>query len=115
MTDVKYAQNNWMRHQTWLIPAIIALIAFIGGVVSNLIATDLDAIVKPYRTWVWAIFGIALITTVVVAIKDARHGQKRNEASVAAPLDKSVNVSVGRDVKGSTIVVGDKNVVNSTT
>jgi hypothetical protein len=37
----------------WLIPALIAAILFIGGVASNLIASDLEKNLKPYRHWVF--------------------------------------------------------------
>ncbi len=50
------------------------MILFVGGVSSNLVASDLEIILKPYRVWVWSFFAIALIATVAIAIVEARRG-----------------------------------------
>lgn len=64
------------RRRMWVIPAIVALLAFVGGVARNLVASDLAPVLKPYRPVVWVVFGVALITAVGAAIYDA---QKRGE------------------------------------
>lgn len=53
-----------------IVPAAIALLLFIGNVASNLIASDLDAALKPYRWLVWGIFVLALIVAVGVAVNE---------------------------------------------
>jgi tetratricopeptide (TPR) repeat protein len=58
--------------QPWLIPGILAAIFFVGGLSSNLVASDLEIVLKPYRVWVWSFFAIALIATVATAIVQAR-------------------------------------------
>ena len=87
--------------RTWLIPAIVALIIFIGQVASNLVAADLDTVLKPYRPVVWVVFGLALITAVATAIADAR----KQTAPPAAPPPGTSGPSVtiqhaqaGRDI-----------------
>lgn len=57
------------RH-SWFIPAVFSIVLFIGGVASNLVANYVQPSLEPYRRWVWLAFGIALIVTVFVAIKD---------------------------------------------
>ena len=62
-----------MRHRrTWLVPALIALLLFLGGVASNLVAADLQEAVGPYKIWVWALFFVALVVAVGAAIWESR-------------------------------------------
>lgn len=62
-----------MRHRrTWLVPALIALLLFLGGVASNLVAGDLQPLVQTYRVWVWALFLVALGVAVAAAVWEAR-------------------------------------------
>jgi tetratricopeptide (TPR) repeat protein len=58
------------HRRRWFIPALIAAISFIGGVASNLLASDLEEVLKPYRTWVWLLCAVALIIAVAAAIRD---------------------------------------------
>ena len=51
---------------------MLAVILFVGGVSSNLVASDLEIVLKPYRVWVWSFFAIALIVTAATAIVEAR-------------------------------------------
>lgn len=55
----------------WIVPAAIAALLFLGGVAGNLVAADLDQMLKPYRRWVWALFVVALVVAIVIAIKDS--------------------------------------------
>ncbi len=55
----------------WLIPALIALVLFLGGVASNWVASDLQATIQPYRRWVWLSGAIALAIAVVTATIEA--------------------------------------------
>ena len=97
----------------WLIPAMIALVAFIGGVASNLVATDLETILPSYRFIVWGVFAIAMIIAIAAAIWEARKtpGQPTSETSATSAQNRSV--AVGGDVKGSTIITGDRNITGA--
>ncbi|MCI0423971.1 MAG: tetratricopeptide repeat protein, partial [Acidobacteria bacterium] len=60
------------RRRRRLVPAVIAAVAFIGGVVSNVIATEIQDKVKPYQRWVWVIFLVAFAVVIIDAIRGAR-------------------------------------------
>lgn len=92
----------------WLMPAIVAFVTIVIGVAGNLVATDLDSILKPYRTVVWLIFGIAALVAVAAAIWEARRTPEPSTSN--DPVIQKRNVSIGGDVKGSTIITGDGNV-----
>lgn len=71
----------------WLIPGLVALILFVGNLASNLVANDLQTSIAPYRRWIWIVFVIALVVTVIIAIvgnsrKDSSEGDERTERSV---------------------------------
>jgi hypothetical protein len=57
----------------WIIPALVAALSaallFVGNVAANLVATDVDQALKPYRVWVWAIFSVAFLIAVVIAVR----------------------------------------------
>ncbi|MCA1620276.1 MAG: tetratricopeptide repeat protein [Acidobacteria bacterium] len=98
----------------WIIPAAVAALSatvlFVGGVAANLIATDLDAALKPYRIWVWVIFIIALVITVVIAVRQI-HRQDELHASQDEPASKSESPPASRppivagEVDGETLIV----------
>jgi len=50
----------------WVVPAIIALLSFTISVVGNLVATDLDQPLRPYRLSVWLIFVAAILLTIAL-------------------------------------------------
>jgi hypothetical protein len=54
----------------------VAAILFVGAVTGNLIASYLQTALNPYQRWVWLIFAIAFVVTVVVAIVEARQGER---------------------------------------
>jgi hypothetical protein len=58
------------QRRTWFIPALIAAVSFIGGLASNLLASDLEGILKSYRIWVWLLCIAAFIIAIVAAIRD---------------------------------------------
>ncbi len=100
----------------WLIPGIVAAIAFVGGVAGNLVASDLQPFIGPYGRWaVWIVFVIALVITVIVAITHARRGDQsgtaENTRSVNASGDHSV--AIGDKVERSTVITGEENVVGN--
>ncbi|MDT5296718.1 MAG: hypothetical protein QOJ76_3598 [Acidobacteriota bacterium] len=63
-----------------ILAALGAVLLFMGSVAANLVATDLDPILKPYRFWVWGVLIGALIVTVVIAVKQV---SKPNELTDA--------------------------------
>ena len=103
-----------LSRQALLIAGIGAALVFLGGVASNLVASDLQTMLKPYRVWVWVICAIAFVVTVVSAIVAAR----RRDDSATAETTRNVNArgkrnaAIGGNVKGSTIVTGDDNVIS---
>ncbi|NUO79201.1 hypothetical protein HUU05_03920 [candidate division KSB1 bacterium] len=99
--------------RAWLMPALVALVAVLIEVAGNLVANDLDSIFKPYRTVVWMIFGIAALVAVAAAIWEARRTPEPSTSNDPAPVIQKRNVAVGGDVKESTIITGDGNVVKS--
>ena len=58
------------RFHTWFTPALAALILFVGGIASNWVAADLQEDLERYRPWVWGAFGLALLVTLVLAIRE---------------------------------------------
>jgi tetratricopeptide (TPR) repeat protein len=58
------------QRRTWFVPALIAAVSFIGGVASNLLASDLEDIVKKYRPLIWGLCGAAFAAAVVAAVRD---------------------------------------------
>ena len=76
--------QNPPSRRAWLIPGLVAAILFIGAVASNLIASDLETTLKPYRRWVWLMFAIALIVAVATAIVEARRRERPPVSNPAA-------------------------------
>lgn len=98
----------------WVIPATVAALSaavlFLGGVAANLIATDLDATLKPYRVWVWVVFIIALVITVVVAVRqihkqDELHASQDERASEGEPTPAPRPATLDGELDGGTLVV----------
>lgn len=81
--------------RTWLIPAIVAAILFIGAVASNLIANYIQPRVEPYRPWVWVSFVLALIVAVAFAIREALRAANPAASNEAAKL---VDIKIDGDV-----------------
>ncbi len=104
------ASGRISRH-SWFTPAVVALVAFIGGVASNLVAVDLESLLPLYRPVVWGIFTLALITTIAAAVRESKHPESSRATTVAASRAER-SVSVGRDTSGTTIVTGDQNVIH---
>jgi tetratricopeptide (TPR) repeat protein len=94
--------------RTWLIPGFVALVLFVGGVASNLVASDLEPIIKPYRRWVWVVFAVALIVAVITAIVDARGSDESPTIGQTRIVNASAerSVAIGDKVEGSTIITG---------
>jgi tetratricopeptide (TPR) repeat protein len=75
-------RRSHLRH-SWLIPALFAVVLFIGDVTVEVLGDEFKEMLKPYRKWVWAALAVALIAAVVAAIKDSR----RNDESAPAVRD----------------------------
>ncbi len=103
-------------HRASLIAGIVAAIIFIGAVSSNLIASDLQPILQPYRRWVWLTFAIAMVVAVATEIVEARG---RTHSSGSVPPGNTVKANAKRSaafgghVNRSTIVSGDKNFIGN--
>jgi len=67
------------RSRSWLVPAFIAAILFIGNLANNLVATDLGIIFKSYQPLVWLTFFVALIIAVRGAIGVPQNSSKPSE------------------------------------
>ena len=117
--------RNRQPYRSWLLPAIVAAILLIGGVAGNLVASDLQMILAPYRIWVWISFGVALVVTIAIALIEARHAtthspasnrdtqferERLGEGSPSVTASAEGSVAVGRDIKESAIITGDENV-----
>ena len=108
---------NPPSRRAWLIPGLVAAILFVGAVASNLIANYLQTTLDPRLVWV--LFGIAFVVTVGIAIVEARRRDHPPVSEAPAETTRTVNasaersVAIGGKVKNSTIVTGDKNVVES--
>lgn len=57
------------RVRIWFLATVLMLIASIGGIASNWLTADLQNALESYRPWVWGVFGLALLVTVIMAIR----------------------------------------------
>jgi tetratricopeptide (TPR) repeat protein len=65
---------------TLLIIAGAAALLFLSNIATNLIATDLDLTLRPFRPWVYGICVVAFLVTVALAI----HQKRRDDAARAS-------------------------------
>lgn len=112
-------------HRASLIAGIVAAVIFVGGIASDLIASDLQRILQPYRLWVWLTIIVALVVAVATAIAEARRRSDSSGSNLPGTTDHSATTSrianatakrsaaVERDVIGGAIVTGDKNFVGN--
>ncbi len=104
------------KRRSWFIPAFIAAVSFTGGVASNLVASDLEETLKPYRKWVWLICAVAFVAAVIAAIRDRSQSdppESSNPDSANITQTGHRNVAA-RDLKAP-VVTGDRNVVATQT
>jgi tetratricopeptide (TPR) repeat protein len=68
--------------RSWYIPASIALLLFLNNVAGNVVAARLDSHLKDFTLWVvWIVFGVAMVVTVLTAIRD--HRQRKEELATS--------------------------------
>ena len=86
----------------WMWPAIVAVILFAGSMASNLVGAGMEAFVDQYRFWLWVLIGIALVTSVGMAVYDSRHAQPTAERRqrLSAQGSKLQGVSMDQQVDG---------------
>jgi len=82
----RLAGQSHASRRSWYIPASIALVLFLGGVAGNLVASEMDWIRPRYMWVVWAVFGVAMLVTVLMVIRDHR----QREEELATPDDQLV-------------------------
>jgi tetratricopeptide (TPR) repeat protein len=112
-------------HRASLIAGVVAAIIFVGGIASDLIASDLQPILQPYRRWVWLTIVVALLVAVATAIIEVRRGAHSSGSNAPGGTGPStavevthINANANRsaavdgDVNGA-IVTGDKNFVGN--
>jgi hypothetical protein len=44
-------------------------VLFFGGIAANLVSTDLETAIAPYRVYVWLVCGLALVTAVGTTVR----------------------------------------------
>jgi hypothetical protein len=95
---------------------LIAALAFIGGVASNLVASDLEETLKPYRKWVWLICAVAFVAAVIAAIRDRSQFDSPEPSNpVSANITQTGNRNVAARGFNAPIVTGDRKVVATQT
>jgi hypothetical protein len=96
------------------------VIFFIGGVACNLVANYVQTSLDPYRRFVWATAIVALIITIIAAIRDARSGSDPVRESsadrhafdqVKTPSGSRVSadrggVAFGDNAQGNVVIIG---------
>lgn len=101
-----YENNLSSKRRAWFIPAVFAVILFIGAVASNLIANYVQPNLEQYRRWVWVAFGLALVVTVIVAIKDYHKPKDFQAQPGSISANSSGAVAIGNNVTGTAIITG---------
>lgn len=101
-----------------IVPAVVSMLLFLGGVAGNLVATDLDPVRNQYRVWVWAFFFVALAITVVVAVREYNKQDKSPDppdetAPESEPHAPPRHRVVDAEVDGGTLVVRIPAAVNA--
>ncbi len=114
------ANTSQQKPRRWLIPASIAIITFIGSLAGEYFPTVFGDIPEAYRWVLWAILGIALITSVIVAIIETRQSHDAPAPSSGNNLNVQGNFSVGGNFVGQNKniggdVVGGNKITNVTT
>src|SRR5882724_3063829 len=94
------------RKRGWIIAAMLAVILLLGEVAIEVLSNDLQELLHPYRKYVWSVPGLALIATIVMAVRESRAS---DDTFPDGPLGNR-NISAG-EVKNSTFITGHDNVI----
>jgi formylglycine-generating enzyme required for sulfatase activity len=82
----------------WLIPALIALILFVGNLASSWLTADLQAELTPYRYWIWGVVALAALTAVLLAVREAQREPPDtgpHPPTISGRVTDSQNVLIG--------------------
>lgn len=89
---------------------MLAVVLLLGEVAIEVLSDDLKEMLRPYRIYVWSALGLAFIAAIVMAIRESRAS---DDPSAHDPLVER-NISA-EEVKNSTFVTGDENVISDHT
>jgi tetratricopeptide (TPR) repeat protein len=91
------------QSRSWLIPGVAAGVLFIGGVASNLVASDLEQKIAPYRPWVYGVCGLALLVSITLAIRESR-SEPRGGDAIKAKIELTEGMTaVGKNIQQTII------------
>ena len=88
------------RFHTWFVPLLATLLIFVGSMASNWLAADLQEALAPYRPWLWALFGVALLATLYLAWREQRrappsHGDTIHGDAIQGTVSEAENIIIG--------------------
>jgi tetratricopeptide (TPR) repeat protein len=113
---VRPATRQTRKQRSWFIPACIAAVLFIGGVASNLVASDLEEALKPYRIGVWLVCAVAFVAAVIAAIRERSQSDPPEPSTTdSANLTQTGHRNVAANDLNAPVVTGDRNVVATQT
>jgi len=90
--------SSHQPQRRWLIPAIIAIIFFAGNLASELFGNLIGEIPPSYQWAVWAIIGIALLTTIIAAISEARRADDSSSSTVGNNSEARHGMTISGDI-----------------
>ena len=82
------------------------MVLLLGEVAIEVLSNDLQAMLHPYRVYLWSALGLAFIAAIVMAFRESR---AIDDPSGRDPLGER-NISAG-EVKDSSFITGDENVI----
>jgi tetratricopeptide (TPR) repeat protein len=89
-------------------PAIIAIITFIGGMASSLMASYIQVDPGKYQLCVWITFVIAIIVTIIISTRGARSANglpQESPSSIKTSADRS-GAALGPNASGNILITG---------
>ncbi|MCL4857898.1 MAG: SUMF1/EgtB/PvdO family nonheme iron enzyme [Caldilineaceae bacterium] len=95
------------RFHTWFVPLLATLLIFVGNVASNWLAADLQAVLTPFRPWIWGAFGVALLATLYLAWREYQRAPP-----APPPIGDTIhgNAIQGTVSEAENIIIGNQNV-----
>ncbi len=67
------------QRRSWIIPALFALVLFVGSITANVITAGMDEFAKSYRPWLWGFTLFTGLAAVAAAIWDWQQAQIAGE------------------------------------